>query len=300
MKILGIVGGPVRKLDSFVEAARALNIDFTAASFSDLTYNSYEGGYKLYINGIDVSNFDLIYIRVVGKRIEDATLLANYAKEKGIRIIDKLYENSHLLPSSVAKSIETAKLIKAGVPMPKTIYGSLEYLKEVAVSEFGFPFVIKSTTGKKAREVWAPQDQAEFDELYGELRSLEKQGARYFAQEFLKSSQRYRVFTLGGKAVFALTQPTKWRKRFIEKVNGEVPEGERGVIDPIPEDIVEIAQMAANAADLDISGVDVMKVDETGELLIIEANAAPSWKLVEKYTGKNMAEEILKWMTKEA
>lgn len=299
-KILAIVGGPATKLDPFVEVSKSLGVDFTAASFSDLNYKSFDGEYRLFVKDKDVAGFDVIYIRVVGKRIEDATLLSNYAKEHNVKIVDRLYESSQLLPSSVAKSIETAKLIKAGVPIPKTIYGSLDYLKDVAPTELSYPFVIKSTTGKKAREVWAPENEAEFEELYAELKLFEKQGSRYFAQEFLKASQRYRVFILGGKAVFAVTQPTKWRKKFVEKVNGEVPEGERGVVDPIPAEIAQIAEKAASAVDLDISGVDVMKVDETGELLIIEANAAPSWNLVEKYTGKSMAEEILKWLIKVA
>lgn len=295
-KILAIVGGPVRKLDPFIEASKRLEVDFTPASFSDLSYKSYEGEYKLLVKGQDIAEFDVIYIRVVGKRIEDATLLSNYAKEHNVKVVDRLYGDSLLLPSSVAKSIETAKLIKSRVPIPKTIYGSLDYLREVAPQELGFPFVIKSTTGKKAREVWAPQNLEEFESLYDELKLFEKQGSRYFAQEFLKASQRYRVFVLGGRAVFALTQPTKWRKRFVEKVNGEIPEGEKGVVDPIPSEMADIAEKAALAVDLDISGVDVMKVDETGELLVIEANAAPSWNLVEKYTGKSMAEEILKWL----
>lgn len=298
MKILGIVGGPVKKLDVFVEASNNLGIDFTAASFSDLSYNSYSGEYKLLVNGVDVAEFDLIYIRVVGKRIEDATLLANYADGHNINVVDRLYMSSLLLPSSVAKSIETAKLIKAGIPMPKTIYGKLDYLVEEAPKALGYPFVIKSTTGKKAREVWAPNNKEELNNLYTELRALEKQGARYFAQEFVKSSQRYRVFVMGGEVFATLTQPTKWRKRFIDKVNGEFPEGDKGLVPEPTEEMKELAVKAADAADLDISGVDILRSDETGELLVIEANAAPSWKLVEKYTEKNMAEEILKFLIK--
>jgi glutathione synthase/RimK-type ligase-like ATP-grasp enzyme len=298
MKILGIAGGPVRKLDSFVEAAKKLNIDFTAASFSDLHYQS-DNEYKLFVGERDVSEFGLIYIRVVGKRVEDAALLANYAKGHDIKVVDKLYTENLIYPSSLSKAQETAKLTKAGVPIPKTIYGSLDYLREVAPKEFGYPFVIKSTTGKKAREVWAPKDEAELEELYTELRALEKQGARYFAQEFLKASKRYRVFVMGGQVISAVVQPTKWRKRFIQKVDGEFPEGDRGKVENIPEALAKISLDAARAADLDIAGIDVMEIDGTGELLVIEANAAPAWNLVEKYTGKNMAEEILKWLSKQ-
>ena len=126
--------------------------------------------------------------------------------------------------------------------------------------------------------------------LYSELRDMEKAGIRFFAQEFVKASMRYRVFVLGGEVVATLAQPTKWRKRFNQD------ELEKGLVSQPTSEMGDLAIRATDAAGLDISGVDILKVDETGELMVIEANAAPSWKLVEKYTGKNMAEEILKFL----
>src|SRR3989344_2213846 len=295
MKILIFAGGPVRKLDAFVEAAKKLNIELTVASFSEVTYESGDK-YRLFAGEHDIADFSLIYFRVVGKRIEDATLVANYAKEHGIRLVDKLYVSSLLLPSSISKAAETAKLISAGIPMPKTIYGSLEYLSKVAPQELGLPFIIKSTTGKKAREVWIVEDVGALratplqEGLYSELRDMEKAGIRFFAQEFVEGSMRYRVFVLGGEVVATLAQPTKWRKRFNQD------ELEKGLVSQPTSEMGDLAIRATDAAGLDISGVDILKVDETGELMVIEANAAPSWKLVEKYTGKNMAEEILKFL----
>jgi len=299
INILALTGGPVKKLDEFVAAAVKLKLDFTAARFADLNYRSADD-FVLKINNTDIAEFDIIYFRVVGKRIEDATLVANYAKQKNIKLVDRLYSKELLYPSSISKARETMKLIEGHVPMPKTVYGSLRYLREIAPKVFGYPLVLKTTTGKKAREVWAPKDDADFDEMYSNLREFEKNGSRFFAQEFLHSSQRYRVFVLGGKAVACVTQPTKWRKRFLEKnKDGEFPEGERGFVDPIPKAVAAIAEQAAKAAELDISGVDVMEIDQTKELTIIEANAAPSWNLVKKHTGMKVEEEILKWLTKQ-
>lgn len=288
MKILILAGGPVRKLDAFKEAAARLGISLTAASFSEISYRS-SGKFRLCVGEADIAGFDVIYFRVVGKRLEDATLVANYARERGIRVVDRLYSDSHLLPSSISKAAETAKLIKAGIPIPKTIYGSVNYLAEVAPKELGFPFIIKSTTGKKAREVWLV---SKLEDVSGELRQMERAGSRFFAQEFVYASLRYRVFVMGGEVVAVLAQPTKWWRRFSQS------EPEKGLVSMPTQEMTDLAVAAAKAADLDISGVDILRVDETGELLVIEANAAPSWKLVEKYTGLRMAEEILKWLTK--
>ncbi len=286
-KILIMAGGPIRKLDAFSQAAKKLDVDLTVASFADVNYKT-GGKYRLFVGERDIAEFDLIYFRVVGKRIEDATLVASYAKEHGVRLVDKLYKDSLLLPSSISKAAETAKLIAAGIPMPKTFYGSLEYLGRTAPGELGFPFVIKSTTGKKAREVWIADEEPA--SLVSELRKKEKEGMRFFAQEFVRASQRYRVFVLAGEVVATLAQPTKWRKRFNQD------EVEKGLVSQPTREMSELAIRATDAAGLDISGVDILQVDETGELLVIEANAAPSWKLVEKYTGKVMAEEILKYL----
>lgn len=297
-KILIITGGPVSKLDDFAEASKNLEIELTTASFSDVNFKSY-GGFSVKIKGEDISSFDLIYFRLVGKRIEDATIVANYARQKGTKVIDKVYTSELLYPSTISKAHETMKLIQNNIPMPKTIYGGLKYLKEIGPKEFGYPFVIKSTTGKKAREVWAPKNEEDLEEICKDIVNLEKKGSRFFAQEFLRASQRYRVFILGGKAVACVTQPTKWRKRFLEKVDGEFPEGERGFINPIPSQVSSIAEQAVKAVDLDISGVDVMQVDSTNELYIIEANAGPSWKLIKKHTNLNVEEEIIKWLIKQ-
>lgn len=293
INILILVGGPVRKLDEFKMAASELGIDFTAASFNDVNYSSEDENLEVKVGERTISEFDIIYFRMVGKRIEDATIVANFAKSKNIPVVDRLYTKELLYPSSISKAHETMKLIEAGVPMPRTIYGSLKYLKEVAPKVFGYPFVFKSTTGKKAREVWSPSNPEELEEIYQKTLEFEKNGSRFFAQEFVKASNRYRVFILGGEAVACVAQPTKWRKRFNEE------EVEKGFVDPMPADIANIAKLAAKAADLDISGVDVLKEDETGRLLVIEANAAPSWNLIKKHTPFEVEKEILKWLIKQ-
>ncbi|CAN5348959.1 RimK family alpha-L-glutamate ligase [soil metagenome] len=295
-KILVIVGGKKRKLNDFKEAAKNLDVDVKLASLSELNYAS-SSPYKLKIGASDVADFKLIYIRVVGSHLEDATLLANYAKEKGIKVVDSLYEEAHLMPSSLGKSIETAKLIKAGISMPKTFFGSLTNIVSKAKEEFGFPFVVKSTTGKKAREVWSPNSEEELIELLINLKKLEKNNhMRFFAQEFIAGSQRTRVFVIGENAVAAVTRPTKWRRRFIDKVNGEVPVGEKKAIVPVPAKDAEVALSAAKVLGLDIAGVDILHKDNSDELFVLEANAAPSWKLIKKDTDIKVEEEILKFL----
>lgn len=277
----------MKKLDAFEEAAKNLQAELVTASFSEVNFKSDSG--SLFVGEVDVKSFDLIYFRIVGKRLEDATVVANYARQNGIKIVDRVYNDSLLMPSSISKAMEEFKLIKAGIPMPRTIYGSLKYLRKEAPASLGFPFVLKSTTGKKAREVWAPRTEDELSDLIKKLRAIEITGVRFFAQEFVKATNRYRAFVIGDEVVAVLSQPTKWRKRFTRE------EDYKGIVQA-DDKVKSLALRAARAADLDISGVDILKVDESEELLVIEANAAPSWNLVKKYTDVKVEEEILKFL----
>ena len=299
-KILIIVGGSISKLDPFREPAKKLGLDVTFATFSDLSFISNPGSsdFILKIGDTDIADFDVIYVRMVGRRVEDVTLLANYAVGKGVRIVDNLYQNALLLPSSISKAMEMKKLIESGVPFPRTFFGSLDKIKNKAPELFGFNFVIKSTSGKKARDVWSPKTQEELGQIVSELKPREKSGDRFFAQQMLRSTQRIRVLAINGKAVAAITRPTKYRKRFLNKdSSGEYPNGEKSAIYPIPPQLQTIAENAANAANLDIAGVDIMPELDSDRLYVIEVNAAPSWKLIAKDTKMIVEEEILNFLS---
>lgn len=295
-KILIITGGPIKKLDDFKEVMSKSKVKFSLASFSDLEYYSGEKEFTLRVKGEDVKNYDAVYIRMIGKRLEDASLLVNYAIENGISLVDKVYNKAYLMPSTISKAVEMKNLINAGISIPPTFFGSLAMIDDRAEKILGFPYVIKSTMGKKARDAWAPKDKKALGELVSELREREKRGERFFAQKLIYASQRARILVIGDKAIGAITRPTKWRKRWTEKVDGEYPEGKKEALNPVPNMYAKIAVKAAKSVNLDISGVDILEEDGTGRLYVIEANAAPSWKLIKKDTGINIEEEILKFL----
>lgn len=290
-KLLIITGGPLKKLDSFQDILPFSGLDTTLASFSNLSFVlEPKKDFILKVKGKDIGNFDIIYIRLVGKRLEDATLLVNYATDKGVRIVDRLYKKSLFLPSSISKAIEMRLLANAGISLPKTFYGSLERIAQIAPRMFGYPFVIKSTSGKKARDAWSPRNLKEFKKLLKELEKREKKGDRFFAQEFIEAGQRVRVLVVGSEVVGAISRPTKWRSRFTSA------EPEKKALIPVPKRYAEIALKAAEAVFLDIAGVDILTDEVSGKVFVIEANAAPSWKALAKDTGINIEEKILSYL----
>lgn len=295
-KILIITGGSLKKLEAFREPIKKSGLNVTLASFYDITYDSQEKDFVLRLGDFDLKDFDLIYIRMVGKRLEDATLVVNYAKKHSIPIVDHVYENSLFIPSTISKAYEMEKLILGEGCLPRTYVASLDAIRDNAPKKFGFPFVIKSTSGRKARDAWSPKNQKELDDLYQELRPREINGDKFFAQELIKASQRARVLVIGCEVIGAFTRPTKWRKRFTKEVGGEYPEGKKEALNPVPENYKELALKVTQATDLDICGVDILEEDGTGKLYVIEANAAPAWKLIEKDCRVVVEEKVLEFL----
>lgn len=267
-KILILTSGNVSKLDGFKDKGVSLG------SFSDINYSS--ESYDLNLKSYNLNHFDLIYFRMVGKSLEIATLVVDYAKENGIQVVDRMYETAHLLPISLGKALEMRKLQEKGIPIPKTVFGSFDGID--------FPYIVKSTTGQKSREVWLVNNLKELELLRSKIDS----NKLYFIQELIENARRIRVLVVGDKTIGAIVRQTKWNKDETKET-----------LMPVPGDVASLATSAAKAVDLDICGIDILVNSKTNEKYVIEANAAPAWKLINKYCGVVVEDEIIKYLSKQ-
>lgn len=295
-KILILAGGGVKHLEPFKIMGEEMKLDVFVSSFSKLSYGTLGDKTILKVEGRDLREFDAIYFRLVGKRYEDVALVVMYARAHGIRLIDSAYEKDDLIRIPIPKSLEVKILHDAGVPIPKTYFGRLKMMREVCPDLLGFPFVIKGTMGKQGHAVWSPQSLKELDKLVEEFSPKERVGERFIAQEFIKASQRDRIFVIGETAIAGITRPTRWRKRFLPKVDGAFPEGLRIKLDPIPDEDSKLSVMASKALGIEVGGVDVITEDKTGKKYVLEVNSAPRWASIKKDTGINVEREILKYI----
>ena len=294
-KILILTSGKKSKLRSFKLSLRDLKIDLTTASFNDIYFDS--TSQDLILKGeTRLSEFKVIYFRLVGKSLETASLVAEYAKKKWIKIIDRIYTKSQVFPITQSKAQEMKALADAQVSIPKTFFGSITEIAKKSPTMFGFPFVIKSTSGRKGREVYSPQNMKELRALVNVLTEEEKTGKSFFAQEFINCTKRVRVLIVDGKILGAISQGTKWRKR----VSGYTPAEDEKKIEKfgISKIIEKLSLAAFNAVGIDIAGIDILIDDKNGKIYVIEVNAAPSWKLIKKYCKVNVEYEILKFVSK--
>lgn len=273
-KILILTSGNVAKLDEFKKFE---NVEL--GSFSEINYSS--DSECLRLKTVDLKQYSLIYFRMVGKSLEIATLVANYAVKNGIKLVDEMYSNSLLMPISLGKSLEMFRLMEKGISIPKTIYPAGGFASD-SFEGLDFPYIVKSTSGQKAREVWLVMDQEELDKL--KQTKFEK-GKHYFSQALVPNARRIRVLVVGDKAVAGIVRHTKWFKDHTKIT-----------LDPIPEDVEKLAVDSAKAVGLNISGIDILVNSQTNEMFVIEANAAPAWKLINKYCKVNVEDEIIKYL----
>ena len=291
-KILIFTSGKSSKLDSFT------GVD--VASFDDVNFSS--NSKSVYVGSTDLAKYDTIYFRLVGKSLEIASVVADYAKQKGVKLVDKVYENSHVFPITQSKAMEMKALSDSGVSIPKTIFGSLALIEKKSEKLFGFPFVIKATSGSRGREVYSPKSRPELEKLLVDLQIQEKAGKKFFAQEFIPTTKRIRVLVVGGKVVGAISQLTKWRKRIggYKPVEDEIKiQKYELTADRITSSAVKkLAIKATSAVDLDICGIDILQDEVTNKLYVIETNAAPSWNLINKYCEISVEEKIVNFLKK--
>ena len=295
-RILIITGGGKKHLEPFLQYEKEFGVKVKIASFSQISYQTSGSRVIVKVDGTPLEKFNVVYIRLSGKRIEDTALLTDYITSHNIPIIDSCYSKSKVFPVTQSKALELKLLYDKNIPIPKTLFANLNKIKEQGSKKLGMPFVIKRTDGKKSNAVWSPKTTEQLDELLQDLKSQEKLGKRFFAQEFIKSSQRLRVLVIGKKPIACITRGTRWRRRFVEKVNGEIPEKVTRVITPIPRDIAKLAVLATKAIGLEISGVDILIDDKTHKKFVLEVNSAPRWYSISRDAGISVEREIVKYL----
>lgn len=294
-KILVLVGGGTKHIQPFHKAAEELGVVVHTDNLANLEY--FPGRNDLLISGRDISEFDAVYFRLIGRKFEEASLIVQYCREHRIKLVDNVYEKNGLVRLPLAKSLESRMMIQAGIPFPKTYFGRLKNIKKKAPEIFGYPFVMKRTTGRQGHGIHYIRDESVLEEKIESLILKEKKGERYVVQEIIKASQRNRIFVVGDKAIAGITRPTGSRKLWQERdEGGNLPNAQRSNLDPIPQEDADLAVRAAKAVGVDVGGADILTEDETGKKYILEVNSAPGWKSIKKDTGVFVEREILEYI----
>jgi len=305
-KIAVFYGGKITQhLVQIREAAKKLSVKLDLISYNQVVMETEKDEIWIRIpriedtKKINIDEYGIVFFRTTGKHWEEVDLIneqlriTNYELNKKTIIVDPLVEKGK--PSQACKAWQMKILHKEGIPVPKTIYGSLWFLYETMRTSNdcfpSFPIILKGSGGDRGTSVYIAKNLEEMEKLVTDLRKSETEsGKRYMIQEFIENDGDFRVLVLGEKVLGVMR---RYRTRKDEFRNNFSAGGEVEVAD-LPESVKKMALKAAKICGLAVAGVDVMP--KGNDYVILEVNKGPQFKGFMRATGIDVPAEIVKYL----
>lgn len=180
-------------------------------------------------------------------------------------------------------------LARAGLDLPKTVFSN--YSKDVSSvvdKAGGAPLVIKLLEGTQGLGVVLADNRNTAESMLEAFNGLK---ARVIAQEFIKEAggADIRVFVVGGMVVGAMKRQGK-----EGEFRSNLHRGGSANIIELTDQEENAALKAARVLGLGIAGVDMLQ--SARGPLILEVNSSPGLEGIEKATGRDIANDIIKYM----
>jgi len=229
---------------------------------------------------------DNTVVIIRGSVIHDQTISSflTYLESKGVFVIN----NKDAIALCANKYNTTVKLMVGGVPVPRTcLINNIKELDEALVKVGSqFPIIVKTLRGSAGIGVSRIDSK---ESLVGVLQSLWKHRAQLLLQEFLESDFDVRTIVLDGKIISCMKRcKIKGDFRSNFSLGGSVETYE------LSKEEQKIILDSARLCGTFFCGVDHMMVD--GKPYVIEVNASPGSKGMQKATGLNVIEVLLDYI----
>jgi RimK family alpha-L-glutamate ligase len=240
---------------------------------------------------LQINDYDVLFFRTTGKHWEEVDLILQSATKPVI--VDPIVRSGK--PSMACKAYQMLALKKAGIGVPKTIYGSLWYLFEQMQNKFfTFPVIVKGSGGDRGTRVFKADNLDELEKLIRNLRKSETdEGKRYMLQEYIPNDGDYRVLVLGKKVLGVMKRSSQTEGEFRNNYSA----GGKVEVAELPERITQLAVRAAEVCGLMVAGVDVaFRDNDLSRPVIWEVNKGPQFKGFMKATGIDVPAEIVKFL----
>ncbi len=245
---------------------------------------------KIYLREEDVTNeFDAIIPRIGSKVTKHGAAIVKEFEMNGVFCTAKSISITRARNKVRALQI----LARKGIPIPETLFSINPNNIESQIKILGgTPVIIKLQEGTHGSGVILAETKKSAKSI---IDTLYKMDTSILIQKFIQESngEDIRIFVVGNKIVASM-------KRISEagEFRSNVHKGaSTSVINPTPYER-KIALKAVKYLDLGVAGVDLIRSSK-GPLLI-EVNASPGLKGIEKATGVNIAKEIIEYVEKNA
>lgn len=346
-KIALFFGGKVsRHLKLLKGAAKKLGVVLDLISYNQVCFDTETGLVKIRKSKnadlkekqwIDTSNYSVLFFRTTGKHWEEVNLILDAAKEdiesgKTI-VVDPLVLKGR--PSDACKAYQMLELKRAGIDVPKTIYGSLWYLYNFMSLVSRDDFLIKKSDLSR-QQIFCSGESAGQAQSHKKLLTSTSdfilqfpvilkgsggdRGTRVFKADNLEELEKL-VRTLrksetheGKRYMLQEYIPNDGDYRVLvlgKKVLGVMKRssqkksefrnnysaGGKVEVTDLPEEIKQLAVKAADVCGLWVAGVDVAFRDfDLKKPVIWEVNKGPQFKGFMEATGIDVPKEIISFL----
>jgi RimK family alpha-L-glutamate ligase len=287
MNKIAVFGGNVKgkKFLELKNEADKLGVFLDLISYKEMGFRTENG--EVFIVDKGINDYDVYFFRNSKKYWEEISLILDQLDKDKI-VIDPVVRRAR--PSDVCKAYQMLVLSQAGLPVPRSVYGSLNYLVNKEKDNFEFPMIIKGSRGDRRRQVFKLFKDKDFKERVKELKETEKRGEnKYMLQEYIENNEDYRVMVVGKKALGVMKRAVGDNpslKNQFSKVE-------------LPDEIKKLAVKVAEVCGLAIAGVDIVfKEGDFDKPLFYEANKTPNYDRFVEVTGINVAGEIVKFLSR--
>lgn len=270
------------------DAFRIGNHEATACLFPELEARIFDGKSTLHIGDRVVTSYDALIVRTMPPgSLEQVVLRMNLlalAEESGVIVLNP----AKAIECAVDKGLTSLRLSQAGLTVPNTVVCES---CEQAVDQFhqlGGDVVVKPIFGAEGRGILRVTDE---QMAWRTFRTLERLHAAIYIQQFLPGRlEDIRVLVLDGEVVASI-------KRFPAEGDFRSNAAQQGTATAHVATSTEaaIAIRAAEVTGCIFAGVDLM-YDEKDQLNVIEVNAVPGWKALQKHCTVNVPETLVSWL----
>ncbi|MBU2592031.1 MAG: hypothetical protein ABH867_02680 [Patescibacteria group bacterium] len=292
------VGALSRHLVRILDQFKKIGEPVAVSSYRRLSFRVGENqkqAPKLRLGNLDLKDFKVIFFRSVGNCWEGVNLINLYLKQRIetglVKLVDPLIQTGNRYPSM--KAYQMFAFQSQGLPVPKTLFGSLRFLQKNAPGLYRFPFIVKRSEGGRGERVYLVKNKAELEKLVLELLPQEKEERKtFFAQEFIENRGDLRIFVLGNRALGAIKRIRVKKGEFRNNVSL----GGRAENFKLTAELEKMALKSAKISEISVAGVDIILGDPGERPFLLEVNRAPQFKGFMRTTGINVPLEIARYL----
>ena len=269
-KILILVGKVTEKNDKLAKHIAGFTdseIEVKMDLFSNLAIDLEEGGVVVKISGIDITSFNLVYIRSVDSKLSFlAGVLAYSLDNLHVKFLDTKFRNSRATTDKL-----TSLLILGlnGLPIMPTFYCGREAVMQNAdylINKFGYPIVAKELKTHHSKGLFVLRNKEDFQKL---------EDRQFLFQKYVPLEKEYRFLVLGNmvKSVQRMFRDLSGDRSQIDMLRSEEFIG----TSQMPLEMKALAVKCAKALNLQVAGVDLMVAKEDSKIFVIEVNGNPGF-----------------------